>query len=77
MAGVLPAPVKWGREFFMTNSREELIAANIRTQIGYLEGLLKELQDEGNKSGVVMDRIRQIESKVRVIRVSMGNEIHL
>jgi hypothetical protein len=61
----------------MTNSRDELLAANIRTQIGYLEGLLKELQNEPHKSVVVMDRIRQIEAKVRVIRVSMGNEIRL
>jgi hypothetical protein len=61
----------------MTTTKEELVAASIRKQIGYLEGLLAELDRNPARSPDVKTRMHQVETKLRLLRVTLSDETHL
>jgi hypothetical protein len=55
----------------VTTTKDEVVAASIRREITYLEGLLQELTGETTKSRLIKDRIRQVEERVRKLRTAM------
>jgi hypothetical protein len=52
----------------MTTLREELIAANIRKQITYLEGILTELVNDPIQDKKILLKTREVEDKLRELR---------
>ena len=61
----------------MTTMKEELVAASIRKQMAYLEGLLAELESKPDQTPDIKNRVLQVETKLRLLRVSMSEESHL
>jgi len=57
----------------MTSTKEELVAANIRKQIAYLEGLLQELESEPEHSKLISQRTRKVETQLHKLRVHLDN----
>jgi hypothetical protein len=55
----------------MVTSKEELLAANIRKQIAYLEGLLNELINEPDRDQEVLQQIREVEGQLHELRQKM------
>jgi hypothetical protein len=52
----------------MVTAKEELVAASIRKQIAYLEGLLNELETEPLKDQNISRRIQEVETRIRTLR---------
>ena len=52
----------------MTTLKEEILAATLRKQIAYLEGLLDELNQDPLKDKQILMKTRDVESKVRELR---------
>jgi len=52
----------------MVTAKEEVVAASIRKQIAYLEGLLSELETESAQDQNLTRRIREVETKLRTLR---------
>jgi hypothetical protein len=49
----------------LSTTKEELVAASIREQITYLEGLLKELESQSERDPLFLKRIRDVETQLR------------
>ena len=52
----------------MVTVKEELVAASIRKQIAYLEGLLKELEEHPVKDKQILLKTREVETKLKQLR---------
>lgn len=52
----------------MVTAKEELVAASIRQQIAYLEGLLNELETQPVHDQNIARRIGEVESKLKTLR---------
>ena len=52
----------------MSTTKEEIVAANIRKQISYLEGLLMELENDAKQTPEFMKRVREVETQIRTLR---------
>jgi len=52
----------------MSTAKEELVASSIRKQMAYLEGLLKELGSEPDRTAIIQQRIREVENQLQKLR---------
>jgi len=52
----------------MVTVKEELVAASIRKQISYLEGLLKELEEDPVKDKQILLKTREVETRLNKLR---------
>ena len=52
----------------MTTTKDEVVAATIRREITYLEGLLRELVEESAKTPLMKERIQEVEGRLRKLR---------
>jgi len=57
----------------MSTTKEELVAAGIRKQIAYLEGLLIELESQVKKSPEFQNRIRDVENQLHQLRSHLSD----
>jgi hypothetical protein len=57
----------------MVTLKEELLAANIRKQIAYLECVMTELAGEPERSKEILQRMREVENQLRKLRSQFGN----
>jgi hypothetical protein len=52
----------------MTTLKEEVLAANLRQQITYLEGILAELGSDPVQDKQILLKTREVEAKLRALR---------
>ena len=68
-----PDSIHSSQEVFLSTTKEELVALNIRNQIAYLEGLLVELAQYPDLSMVITQRTREVENQLRKLRARLGS----
>lgn len=57
----------------MSTIKDEVLAASIRKQIAYLQGLMEELNNEPEKTKTVLIRIKDVENKIRELRNKLSD----
>jgi hypothetical protein len=55
----------------MVTTKDELLAANLRKQIAYLEGLLKDLEANPVQDKPIILKTREVEAKLHELRTHL------